>query len=69
MAWSDVSSVILRIGELLTQEATSLWGVEEQVDRLQTELKWMQSFLIDADARRDVWDKGIKGWRRVKFFL
>ncbi|XP_017979984.1 PREDICTED: probable disease resistance protein At1g58602 isoform X2 [Theobroma cacao] len=52
MAWSDVSSVILRIGELLTQEATSLWGVEEQVDRLQTELKWMQSFLIDADARR-----------------
>ncbi|EOY13112.1 CC-NBS-LRR class disease resistance protein, putative [Theobroma cacao] len=52
MAWSDVSSVIIRIGELLTQEATSLWGVEEQVDRLQKELKWMQSFLIDADARR-----------------
>ncbi|WRX29135.1 NB-ARC - like 10 [Theobroma cacao] len=42
----------LRIGELLTQEATSLWGVEEQVGRFQTELKWMQSLLLDADARR-----------------
>ncbi|EOY13109.1 NB-ARC domain-containing disease resistance protein, putative [Theobroma cacao] len=52
MAWSAVSSAVIRIGELLTQEATSLWGVEEQVDRLQRELQWMQSFLLDADARR-----------------
>ncbi|XWS10035.1 hypothetical protein CRYUN_Cryun39dG0041200 [Craigia yunnanensis] len=48
MAWSAVSSAVLRISE----EATSLWGVEEQVDRLQRELRWMQSFLIDADARQ-----------------
>ncbi|EOY13108.1 CC-NBS-LRR class disease resistance protein, putative [Theobroma cacao] len=52
MAWSAVSSAVIRIGELLTQEATSLWGVEERVDRLQRELRWMQSFLADADARQ-----------------
>ncbi|WRX29129.1 NB-ARC - like 10 [Theobroma cacao] len=52
MAWSALSSAIIRIGELLTQEATTLWGVEEKVDRLQRELRWMQSFLADADARQ-----------------
>ncbi|XVE71714.1 hypothetical protein DITRI_Ditri10aG0173900 [Diplodiscus trichospermus] len=53
MAWSAVSSAVLRISGLLTQEAMSLWGVEKQVERLQMELTWMQSFLIDADARQD----------------
>ncbi|XP_022717173.1 probable disease resistance protein At1g58602 [Durio zibethinus] len=52
MAWSAVSSVLLRISDLIAQEATSLWGVEEQVDRLQRELRWMQCFLIDADKRQ-----------------
>ncbi|XVE50710.1 hypothetical protein DITRI_Ditri01bG0185100 [Diplodiscus trichospermus] len=52
MAWSAVSSAIIRIGDLLTDEALYLWGVEDQVDRLQRELKWMQSFLQDADSRQ-----------------
>ncbi|XVF78620.1 hypothetical protein PTKIN_Ptkin14bG0149300 [Pterospermum kingtungense] len=52
MAWSAVGSAVTIIGELLGQEAIHLWGVEKQVDRLQKELKWMQSFLIDADARQ-----------------
>ncbi|WRX29114.1 NB-ARC - like 10 [Theobroma cacao] len=52
MAWSAVSSAVTTIGQLLTQEAIYLWGVKEQVDRLQKELRWMQSFLIDADARQ-----------------
>ncbi|XVE50713.1 hypothetical protein DITRI_Ditri01bG0185400 [Diplodiscus trichospermus] len=52
MAWSAVSSAIIGIGDLLTDEAIYLWGVEEQVGPLQRELKWMQSFLQDADSRQ-----------------
>ncbi|XVE80067.1 hypothetical protein DITRI_Ditri14bG0109500 [Diplodiscus trichospermus] len=52
MAWSAVSSAVTKIGELITKEAISLWGVEEKVDSLQRELKWMESFLKDADSRQ-----------------
>lgn len=51
LAWSAVSSAVTTIGTLLTKEAISLWGVEDQVDSLQKELKFMQSFLKDADSR------------------
>ncbi|XP_039019819.1 putative disease resistance protein At1g59780 [Hibiscus syriacus] len=61
MAWSAVSSAANTIGNLLAQEATYLWGVEEQVDRLQTELKWMQSSLIEADAKQSN-DRRIRLW-------
>ncbi|XVF45452.1 hypothetical protein PTKIN_Ptkin02bG0207600 [Pterospermum kingtungense] len=52
MAESIVSNVAARIGELLTQEAQYLLGVENQVHRLKTELDWMKSFLKDADSRQ-----------------
>ncbi|KAG4177234.1 hypothetical protein ERO13_A11G286141v2 [Gossypium hirsutum] len=39
MAWSAVSSAVTTIGTLLTKEAISLWGVEDQVDK-------------DADSRQ-----------------
>ncbi|XVF78623.1 hypothetical protein PTKIN_Ptkin14bG0149600 [Pterospermum kingtungense] len=52
MAWSAVFSAVTRIGDLLAEEATYLWGVEEQVHRLHRELQWMQSFLIEADAKQ-----------------
>ncbi|PPD76229.1 hypothetical protein GOBAR_DD26845 [Gossypium barbadense] len=52
MAWSAVTSAVTTIGNLLTQEAIYLWGVEEQVDRLQTELKWMQRFLMEAETKQ-----------------
>ncbi|KAK8514534.1 hypothetical protein V6N12_057435 [Hibiscus sabdariffa] len=61
MAWSAVSSAVNTIGSLLAQEAVYLWGVEEQVDRLQTELKWMQSSLIEADAKQSK-DRRIGLW-------
>ncbi|KAK8570906.1 hypothetical protein V6N13_103304 [Hibiscus sabdariffa] len=61
MAWSAVSSAVNTIGNLLAQEAVYLWGVEEQVDRLQTELKWMQSSLIEADAKQSK-DRRIRLW-------
>ncbi|XVE80080.1 hypothetical protein DITRI_Ditri14bG0110700 [Diplodiscus trichospermus] len=53
MAWSAVSSAVTRIGELVTKEAISLWGVEKKVESLQTELYWIRSFLKDADSRQD----------------
>ncbi|XVF78605.1 hypothetical protein PTKIN_Ptkin14bG0148000 [Pterospermum kingtungense] len=52
MAWSAVFSAVTRIGDLLAKEAIYLWGVEEQVHRLHRELQWMQSFLIEADAKQ-----------------
>ncbi|KAG8479473.1 hypothetical protein CXB51_029659 [Gossypium anomalum] len=51
MDFSAVSSALKTIGEL-TQEVTSLWGVDEQVEGLASELRWMQSFLKVADARK-----------------
>ncbi|KAA3472388.1 putative disease resistance RPP8-like protein 2 [Gossypium australe] len=51
MEFSAVSSALKTIGEL-TQEVMSLWGVDEQVQGLANELRWMQSFLKVADARR-----------------
>ncbi|KAH1083974.1 hypothetical protein J1N35_023735 [Gossypium stocksii] len=51
MEFSAISSALETIGEL-TQEVTSLWGVDEQVQGLANELRWMQSFLQVADARR-----------------
>ncbi|XVF78594.1 hypothetical protein PTKIN_Ptkin14bG0146900 [Pterospermum kingtungense] len=52
MDLSAISGVVQAIGGLLTQEVTSLLGVEEQVVALQRELKWMHSFLKVADARK-----------------
>ncbi|TYH46644.1 hypothetical protein ES332_D11G352500v1 [Gossypium tomentosum] len=49
MDFSAVSSALKTIGEL-TQEVTSLWGVDEQVEGLASELRWMQSFLKVADG-------------------
>ncbi|KAK8272502.1 hypothetical protein V6Z12_D11G336700 [Gossypium hirsutum] len=51
MDFSAVSSALKAIGEL-TQEVTSLWGVDEQVEDLASELRWMQSYLKVADARK-----------------
>ncbi|OMO62616.1 NB-ARC domain-containing protein [Corchorus olitorius] len=48
----DFSAVIETIGMPLIQEVISLWGLTDQVERLERELKWMQSFLKDADATK-----------------
>ncbi|OMO74348.1 putative disease resistance RPP8-like protein 2-like protein [Corchorus olitorius] len=52
MAESVVSNVASRLGDLVAMEAMNLWEVEEQVNRLRTELSWMKSFLTDADSRQ-----------------
>ncbi|MFQ6665945.1 hypothetical protein Gotur_032484, partial [Gossypium turneri] len=51
MDFSAVSYALETIDKL-TQEVTSLWGVDEQVEGLASELRWMQSFLKVADARK-----------------
>ena len=53
MAEAVVSGVMTRIGDLLEQEEKFLFGVRNQVEMLQTELKLMQSLLKDADAKQD----------------
>lgn len=53
MAESIVSFIAERVGQLLIEEAKFLLEVKGQVKDLQTELKRMQCFLKDADARQD----------------
>ncbi|KAB2059609.1 hypothetical protein ES319_A11G317400v1 [Gossypium barbadense] len=61
MALSAVTSAVTTIGNLLTEEAIYLWGVEKQVNRLQTELKWMQSSLMVAETKQST-DERIRLW-------
>ncbi|XVE63771.1 hypothetical protein DITRI_Ditri07aG0046600 [Diplodiscus trichospermus] len=61
MAESRLSSLVERIGELLTQEAEYLLDVEDQFNRLQRELRWMKSFLKEADSRQAE-DERIRMW-------
>ncbi|KAK9987900.1 hypothetical protein SO802_028139 [Lithocarpus litseifolius] len=53
MTEAVVSGVMTRIGDLLEQEVKFLFGVRNQVEMLQTELRLMQSLLKDADAKQD----------------
>ncbi|KAK8503603.1 hypothetical protein V6N12_024775 [Hibiscus sabdariffa] len=48
MAWAALTSALKTIGE----EAAYLWGVEDQVKRLEKELKWMLDFLDNNEARQ-----------------
>ncbi|KAK8524469.1 hypothetical protein V6N12_029335 [Hibiscus sabdariffa] len=52
MALSAVSCAVTTIGNLIANEAISLWGLEDQVNRLQTELTRMLRFLKEADSRQ-----------------
>ncbi|KAJ9704352.1 hypothetical protein PVL29_002762 [Vitis rotundifolia] len=61
MAESVVSFAVERIGEALLQKAIFLKGVHEQVDRMQRELKRMQCFLKDADAKQQE-DERVRNW-------
>ena len=61
LAEAVVSQAIQRITDLLFHEANSLRGVREDIENLQNELKWMQSFLEDAD-RKQQQDKRVRIW-------
>ncbi|RDX84079.1 putative disease resistance protein, partial [Mucuna pruriens] len=53
MSQAIVTFIVQSLGDLLIQEAVFLYGVEEKVLQLQTELRMMQSYLQDADRRQD----------------
>ena len=50
-----------RLGDLLIQEASFLYGVTDKVAEIQVELRRMKCFLKDADARQDE-DETIWNW-------
>ncbi|GMN52868.1 hypothetical protein TIFTF001_022013 [Ficus carica] len=47
-----VSQTILRLSDLLIQEAKSLASIRDDVERFRNELRWMQCFLSSADGRQ-----------------
>ncbi|XP_039119075.1 putative disease resistance protein At1g50180 [Dioscorea cayenensis subsp. rotundata] len=63
MAELAVRSVVQKLGNLIVQEAMDLHGVRDQVEWLERELRRMQCFLKDADAKKN--KGGIDG-ERVK---
>lgn len=53
MARPIVDFIVQRLSDLLIQEAVFLYGVEDKVKQLQTELRRMESYLQDADRRKE----------------
>ncbi|KAG4956843.1 hypothetical protein JHK85_043223 [Glycine max] len=53
MAQAIVNFIVQSLGDLLIQEAVFLYGVEDKVLQLQTELRMMRSYLQDADRKQD----------------
>ncbi|KAK9265948.1 hypothetical protein L1049_003472 [Liquidambar formosana] len=61
MAEFAVSAVTEKLTNLLIQEAVFLDGVRQKVEQLKNELRWMQSFLKDADAKQEV-NERVRNW-------
>ncbi|KAF2318907.1 hypothetical protein GH714_011592 [Hevea brasiliensis] len=53
MVEAIVSFAIERIADAVVREASSFYGVRDEVEQLQTELKRIQCFLKDADSKQD----------------
>ncbi|XP_078149231.1 disease resistance protein RPP13-like [Carex rostrata] len=61
MAETVVNLVLGKMADVVVQEALFLYGVRDKVERVQRDLKWIQSFLKDADAKRHK-DERVKQW-------
>ncbi|RWR84281.1 Disease resistance protein [Cinnamomum micranthum f. kanehirae] len=61
MASAVVTSVSAKLGNLLFQEAKNLYGVNDDVEWIQTQLTRMQCFLKDADSRQNK-EERVKNW-------
>ncbi|CAL9022343.1 unnamed protein product [Prunus brigantina] len=53
MAEFAVSTVVEKLTSWITEEALLLEGVGDKVEQLRDQLRWMQSFLKDVDAKRE----------------
>ncbi|XP_058114375.1 putative disease resistance protein At1g50180 [Magnolia sinica] len=60
-AYSIVSLVAGKLSDILLQEAIFLHGVRGEIEWMEQELKRMQSFLEDADAKQQA-DERVKNW-------
>ncbi|PON44759.1 hypothetical protein PanWU01x14_264480 [Parasponia andersonii] len=58
---SIVSQAVERTSDLLIHEANSLASVEDDVERLRTELRRMPCFLKDADRKQEQ-DERVRNW-------
>ncbi|KAK7329090.1 hypothetical protein VNO77_23236 [Canavalia gladiata] len=62
ISWKAVVTFVVEsIGSLLIQEGVFLYGVEDKVLQLRTELRRMRSYLQDADRRQDE-NESLKNW-------
>ncbi|KAJ4809930.1 Disease resistance protein (CC-NBS-LRR class) family [Rhynchospora pubera] len=59
---SLVNFVVGKLGDLIVKEAQFLGGVGNQVEWVETELKRIQSCLIDADTKRRKGDARVENW-------
>ncbi|MCL7034218.1 hypothetical protein MKW94_003477 [Papaver nudicaule] len=57
-----VSFAVNRLGDALIGEADFLFGVRSQVQELHDELRRMQCFLQDADAKEQQGDSRVRNW-------
>ena len=65
MAEAAISPLVDKLISLLSEEATLLRGIHEEVTDIKDELESMQSFLKDADARaaaEEDMSEGVKTW-------
>ncbi|KAK1352478.1 hypothetical protein POM88_053417 [Heracleum sosnowskyi] len=61
MADAIVSFAVQRLADLLISETKLLYGVRDQINEIQRELKRMQNFLIEAD-KKQIQDERVRGW-------
>ncbi|KAL5717498.1 hypothetical protein ACHQM5_010487 [Ranunculus cassubicifolius] len=57
-----VSFVVEKLGDLLIGKAAFLHGVEDRVEEMKNELKWIQSFLKDAESKQEDRDERLRLW-------
>ncbi|KAJ6828924.1 putative disease resistance protein isoform X3 [Iris pallida] len=62
MADVVVKFALEKIGNLLIQEVIKLYGVRDDIEWLQSELRWMESFLVDAERKEKKGDERVKNW-------
>ncbi|PQM40675.1 putative disease resistance protein [Prunus yedoensis var. nudiflora] len=61
MAEFVVSTVVEKLTNWITEEALLLEGVGDKVEQLRDGLRWMQSFLKDADAEQEK-NERLRNW-------
>ncbi|KAJ3678693.1 hypothetical protein LUZ60_002496 [Juncus effusus] len=72
MAQEIVSSLLLKLADVVFKEAVLLYGVKDKVENVELELRRIQSFLKDADSKRKG-NNSVQNWvkdvREVSFMI